>query len=70
MQKITFSVCFLRCSGILNFYANYVHTDSGKPQKSEYKSILSLQLSECLIEISTPTSMKTMNSRNLYFMFL
>ena len=37
MQKVTFSMCFLRCSGILNFYVNYVHTDSGKPQKSQGK---------------------------------
>ena len=37
MKKVTFSMCFLGCSGILNFYANYVHTDSGKPQKSQGK---------------------------------
>ena len=37
MQKVTFSMCFLRCSGILNFCANYVHTDLGKPQKSQGK---------------------------------
>ena len=59
MQKVTFSMCFLRCSGILNFCVNYVHNDSGKPQKSQ----------ECLIKILTPTSMKTMNNINLYFMF-
>ena len=64
MQKVTFSMCFLKCSGILNFDANFVQTYSKKPQ-----NILSLQLSECLIEISTKTSTKTMNSRNLFFMF-
>ena len=37
MQKVTFSLCFLRCSGILNVCANYVHTDSGKHQKSQGK---------------------------------
>ena len=36
-EKVTFSMCFLRCSGILNFCANYVHTDSRKPQKSQGK---------------------------------
>ena len=37
MQKVTFSMCILRCSGILNFWANYIHTDSGKTQKSQGK---------------------------------
>ena len=37
MQKVTFSMCFLRCSGILNFCTNYVHTDLGNPQKSQGK---------------------------------
>ena len=40
MKKVTFSMCFLRCSGILNFCSNYVHTDSGKPQKSKGKLFL------------------------------
>ena len=40
-----------------------------KTSKILRKTILSIQLSECLIKISTPTSTKTMNSRNLYFMF-
>ena len=62
MQKVTFSMCFF--SGILNFCTNYVHTEPGKPQKITRKTILSFQLGECLIKISTPTSMKTMNSRN------
>ena len=56
MQKVTFSMCFLRCSGILNFCVNYVHNDSGKPQKSQ----------ECLIKILTPTSMKTMNNKFVF----
>ena len=69
MQKFTFSMCFLRCSGILNCCANYVHTDSGKTSKIPRKSIHFLELSECLIKISAPASTKTVNSRNLYFMF-
>ena len=64
MQKVTFSMCFLRCSGILNFDANYVQTYSGKPENIPF-----LQLSECLIEISTQTSTKTINSRNSFLMF-
>ena len=40
MKKVTFSMCFLMCSGILNFCSNYVHTDSGKPQKSKGKLFL------------------------------
>ena len=40
-----------------------------KTSKIPRKTILSLQLSECLIKISTPTYTKTMNSRNFYFMF-
>ena len=75
MQKVTFSMCLLRCSIILNFCTNPVHTDSGKPKKSQGKlflfkgKILSLQLNECLIKISTLASTNTMNSRNLCFMF-
>ena len=42
MLKVTFSMCFLRCSGILNFCANYVHTGSGKPQKSPGKLFFSV----------------------------
>ena len=37
MKKVTFLICFLGCSGILNFCASYVHIDSGKPQKSQGK---------------------------------
>ena len=37
MRKVTFSMCFLRCCGILNFCTNYAHTDSRKPQKSQGK---------------------------------
>ena len=74
MRKVTFSISFLRSSGILNFCTNYIHTDSGKPLKSQRKLFFPfnsvIQLSESHIEISTPTSMKNMNSRNLYFMFL
>ena len=37
MQKVTFSICFLRCPGILTFCVNYVHTDSGKPKNPQGK---------------------------------
>ena len=67
MQKVTFSMCFIRCSGILNVCAN-TSTLAQENLKIRRKTILPLQLSECLIKISTPTSTKTMSSRNLYFM--
>ena len=41
MQKVAFAMFFLRCSGILNFCANYVHNDPGKPQKSQRKLFFS-----------------------------
>ena len=37
MKKVTYSMCLLGCCGILKFCTNYVHTDSGKPQKSQGK---------------------------------
>ena len=37
IQKVTFSMCFLRCSGLLNFCSSYAHTDSGKSQESQGK---------------------------------
>ena len=41
MQMVTFSMCFLRCSGIPNFCVKYVYTDSGKPRKSQGMNIFS-----------------------------
>ena len=69
MQKVTFSICFLRCSGILNFCANYVHTDSGKPQKSQGKLFFPFNSVNASLKYQhQASSTKTMNSRNLYFM--
>ena len=37
IQKVTFSMCFLKCFGILNLCAYNVHADSGQPQKCQGK---------------------------------
>ena len=37
LKKATFSVWFLNCCWIQNFWQNLVHTDSGKPERSQGK---------------------------------
>ena len=69
LERGTFSAWFLNCSSMLNCWQNFVHKDSGKPRKSKEKGFFPLQFKETLRQIIKPTSIKIMNSKNLYRLF-